>query len=179
MPLLVEQVPILMSQLPREQHFSHTDSIHINATPQQVWNLVTRIERTGEWSPVCRSAWWIEPDTETEHGPRAGAWFRGRNEDGDRVWETESQVVVAEEPSEFTWMVRGDAVRWSYELTADGNGTELTEKWAVQPGGFAFFKEKFGDRAEAELEVRRTAALAGIPTTLQAIKQILEQDELH
>lgn len=82
---------------------------------------------------------------------------------------------MAEEPVEFTWMVAGNAVRWSYTLAPEGNGTSLTESWAVQPAGFEMFAEIFGNDAEAQLEVRREAALSGIPTTLKAIKGIIER----
>lgn len=158
------------NQLEHNPRFAHSESIYVDASPQAVWAVVTDVERTGEWSPVCRAGWWKEPAT----GPEVGAWFHGRNEAGDRVWETVSQVVAAEEPVEFTWMVRGDAVRWSYTLAPDGNGTSLTESWAVQPAGFTLFGELFGDDADAQLELRREAALSGIPATLKAIKKIVE-----
>ncbi|AXY49301.1 SRPBCC family protein [Rhodococcus ruber] len=160
-----------MRQTARDRRYSHSESIHIDATPQQVWDVVTRIERTGEWSPVCRAAWWKAPAT----GLEVGAWFHGRNEADGRVWETESLVVAAEEPAEFTWLVMGNAVRWSYALTPDGNGTSLTESWAVQPEGFTLFDEMFGQDADTQLEVRREAALSGIPATLQAVKRIVER----
>ncbi|MGV0838245.1 SRPBCC family protein [Mycolicibacterium thermoresistibile] len=153
-----------------QERFSHSESIYIDAPPQQVWDVVTDIERTGEWSPICRACWWKEPAT----GPEVGAWFHGRNESGDQVWETESLVVAAEEPVEFTWMVLGNAVRWSYVLAPEGDGTTLTESWALQPAGIEGFRQMFGDDADAELEVRREAALSGIPATLQAIKKIVE-----
>ncbi|WP_068166733.1 SRPBCC family protein [Rhodococcus phenolicus] len=153
-----------------DSRFTHAESIRVDASPQEVWDVVTDIERTGEWSPVCRACWWKEPAT----GPEVGAWFHGRNQAGDRVWETESQVVAAEEPVEFTWMVAGNAVRWSYRLAPDGDGTVLTESWAVQPAGFEMFDEIFGDEAQAQLELRREAALSGIPATLRAVKGIVE-----
>lgn len=154
-----------------DPRFTYSESIYVDASPQTVWDVVTDIERTGEWSPICRACWWKEPAT----GPEVGAWFHGRNQAGDQVWETESQVVAAEEPVEFTWKVAGNAVRWSYTLAPEGNGTSLTESWAVQPAGFEMFAEIFGNDAEAQLEVRREAALSGIPTTLKAIKGIIER----
>jgi hypothetical protein len=159
-----------MAQTARDRHYSHSESIHIDATPQQVWEVVTQIERTGEWSPICRAAWWKAPAT----GLEVGAWFCGRNEADGKIWETESLVVAAEEPAEFAWLVMGNAVRWGYTLTPEGNGTSLTESWAVQPEGFTAFGEMFGEDAETQLEVRRDAALSGIPATLRAIKRIVE-----
>ncbi|WP_251550006.1 hypothetical protein [Rhodococcus sp. 11-3] len=71
-------------------------------------------------------------------------------------------------------MVAGNAVRWSYTLAPDGTGTSLTESWAVQPAGFEMFAERFGSEAQAQLDVRRDAALSGIPATLNAVKAIAE-----
>lgn len=160
----------MTQQADRDRHYSHSESLSIHASPQQVWDVVTQIERTGEWSPVCRAAWWKEP----ADGPEVGAWFHGRNEDGGQVWETESLVVAAEEPVEFTWVVMGNAVRWSYSLAPEGDGTILTESWAVQSEGFALFSEMFGIEAVPELEWRRDAALSGITDTLRSIKRIVE-----
>ena len=159
-----------MAQTARERHYSHSESIQIDATTQQVWDVVTQIERTGEWSPVCRAAWWKAPAT----GLEVGAWFLGRNEANGKVWETESLVVAAEEPSEFAWLVLGNAVRWGFTLTSEDNGTLLTESWAIQPEGFPVFAKMFGANVETQLEVRRDAALSGIPATLKAIKRIVE-----
>ena len=159
------------SDTERSARFTRSESIRIGATPQQVWDLVTDIGRTGEWSPICKACWWEDPAV----GPEVGAYFHGRNETPERVWETRSRVVVAEEPREFAWMVNENAVRWSYTLTPDGDGTTLTESWAVQPAGFELFAQRFGDDADAQLEQRRDAALSGIPATLAAIKEIAER----
>ena len=153
-----------------QDRFTHSESIHIDATPEQVWDVVTDIKRTGEWSPICRECWWAEPAT----GPEEGAWFHGRNESGDRVWETKSLVTAADKPREFTWLVGGAAVRWSYTLAPEGDGTTLTEAWQVQDKGFEFFDKTYGEQAQAELEIRRDAALSGIPATLAKIKEIVE-----
>lgn len=155
----------------RSARFTHSESIPIDATPQQVWDVVTDIARTGEWSPICKSCWWDHPAT----GPEVGAVFHGRNESAGRVWETQSRVIAADEPHEFAWMVNGNAVRWSYTIAADGDGATLTESWAVQPGGFELFAEKYGDKADAQLARRREDALSGIPATLAAIKEIVER----
>ncbi|MFV0532504.1 MAG: SRPBCC family protein [Cumulibacter sp.] len=158
------------TQSPPDERYTHSESITINASPQQVWDVVSDVTRTGEWSPICRECWWKEPAT----GPVEGAWFHGRNQSGDREWETQSLVTAAQPGVEFTWVVGGVAVRWSYTLAPEGDGTVLTESWAVLQGGIDFFDKTFGDDAKAELELRREAALSGIPATLKAIKGIVE-----
>jgi hypothetical protein len=153
--------------------FSYSESIAIDASPEAVYDLVTDIGRTGEWSPICRACRWQEG-----HGAREGAWFTGRNEAGGQVWETVSQVVAAERGREFAWLVGGKYVRWSYrfEVAAVG-GTRLTESWEFLPEGRAMFREEYGPDAQARIELRRRQAIEGIPATLAAIKRIAEAEQ--
>lgn len=138
--------------------------------PEVVYDLVSDVTRTGEWSPTCVAGWWDEGD-----GPRAGAWFTGRNRTPERTWETRSQVVVADRGREFAWELGGGWVRWSYSLRAVPGGTELTESWEFTSMGLAAFAERFGDRAPDEVAERTAAAHAGIPATLAAVKALAER----
>ena len=150
----------------------HSGSVVVDADPATIYGLVSDVTRTGEWSPICRECWWDEGA-----GPQVGAWFTGRNETPDRTWETRSQVVVAEPGREFAWQVGGSLVRWGYTTTAlQAGGTELTEHWAFLPDGLAMFRERYGDAAEHEIEVRTLAAHEGIPATLAAIKALAEAE---
>ena len=149
---------------------THQDAVIVAATPEAVYDLVSDITRTGEWSPVCTSCWW---DEEAEAG-RVGAWFTGQNELPDRTWETRSQVIVADRGREFAWLVGGAFVRWGFTVQAEGAGTRLTETWEFLPEGLSMFADKFGDRAADEIEDRTRQAHAGIPQTLAKIKQIVE-----
>lgn len=148
---------------------THQDSVFVAADPDAVYDVVSDVTRTGEWSPVCASCWW---DDEAEAG-RVGAWFTGHNETSDRTWETRSQVVVAERGQEFAWVVGNGFVRWGFLLETEGEGTQLTETWAFLPEGLAMFADKYGDRAPDEIDDRTRQAHAGIPTTLAAIKRIV------
>jgi len=57
---------------------SYTESVVDACPPEARYDMISDVTRTGEWSPICRPA----------DGPRAGAWFTGRNEVPGRVWET-------------------------------------------------------------------------------------------
>jgi hypothetical protein len=149
---------------------THQDSVVVDATPEEVYDLISDITRTGEWSPVCTSCWW---DDAADAG-RVGAWFTGCNELPDRTWETRSQVVAADRGREFAWLVGGAFVRWGFTFEAEEEGTRLTETWDFLPEGLSMFADKFGDRAANEIEDRTRQAHAGIPTTLASIKQIAE-----
>ena len=150
--------------------YTYQESITIEASAQAVYDIVSDITRTGEWSPVCTSCWW---DDEAGAGV-VGAWFTGRNELPDRTWETRSQVVSAEPGREFAWVVGGKFVRWGYTLTEVDAGTVLTESWELLPEGITMFGEKHGDQAPARIADRTQQALDGIPKTLSAIKRIAE-----
>ena len=147
----------------------HHDSIHVDVAPEQLWDLVSDVTRTGEWSPICKSCWWVEGD-----GPVVGARFVGHNETPDRTWETTSTVTEAERGVEFGWQVGQALVHWRYTLEPEDGGTRLTEWWHFRPEGFAMFAERYGDDAQNQIEIRTRAAQHGIPATLAAIKRIAE-----
>ncbi len=150
---------------------THSDSIHIAASPAEVYLVVSDITRTGEWSPVCQECWWDEGD-----GPRVGAFFTGRNVTEDRTWETRCEVIAAKEDSEFGWSVTDGNVHWIYSMAAVGGGTQLTESWVFTSKGQTFFEQRFGDDAAREVALRVAAAHEGIPITLAAIKNVIERE---
>jgi hypothetical protein len=150
---------------------THSDSIVINRSPEDVYALIADVTHMGDWSPICKACWWDEGD-----GPRVGAMFTGRNELSERTWETRSEVLAAEPGREFAWAVAEPPTRarWGYTLQAVDGGTELTESWELPPEGAAFFEQRFGDDAPTEIEARADAARRGIPVTLAAIKRSAE-----
>ena len=149
---------------------SHQETVTVEVSAEKLYDVVSDITRTGEWSPICTCCWW---DDEVEAG-QVGAWFTGHNELPERTWETRSQVVAAERGREFAWVVGGNFVRWGFTLAPVGMGTALTESWEFLPGGIAMFHEKFGDDARVQIADRTQQALDSIPKTLRAIKRIAE-----
>ena len=149
----------------------HSGSIKITRSPEEVYALIADVTRMGDWSPVCKACWWDEGA-----GPQVGAMFTGRNEVPERTWETRSEVLVAEPGREFAWAVAEPPTRarWGYALKAVDGGTEVTETWELPPEGAAFFEQRFGDEAPAQIATRAAAAEAGIPQTLAAIKKTAE-----
>lgn len=149
---------------------SHQESVRVEASPEALYDLVSDISRTGEWSPVCT---WCRWNDEAEAG-KVGAWFTGHNEIPGRTWETRSEVVAAERGREFAWIVGGNLVRWGFVLAPADAGTVLTETWEFLPGGIAYFEKTYADDAQAQIADRTQQALRGIPQTLAAIKRIAE-----
>jgi hypothetical protein len=147
----------------------YSDSIVVARSPEALYDMISDVTRTGEWSPVCKACWWDDGD-----GPRPGAWFTGRNELPERTWETRSQVVVADRGREFAFAVRGSWVRWGYTFTPVDGGTEVIESWEFLPDGIAGFHDRYGDDAPAQIAARTEAAHNGIPVTLAAVKKAAE-----
>lgn len=149
---------------------TYQESILVEVPAAELYQMVADVTRTGEWSPVCTSCWWDDP----ADAAKVGAWFTGHNESPDRIWETRSEVVVADAGREFAFVVGAKLVRWGYLLAEVEDGTELTETWEFLPAGISFFHEKYEATAEEEIAERSEAAHTGIPVTLAAIKRIAE-----
>jgi len=148
---------------------SYSESVVVARSPEDLYDMVSDVTRMGEWSPVCTTCWW-----EDGQGPRPGAWFTGRNELPERVWETRSQVVTADRGREFAFVVGGSWVRWGYTFTPVDGGTQVTESWEFLPDGITRFHNRFGADAPAQIADRALAARDGIPATLAALKRSAE-----
>ncbi len=148
---------------------SYAASVVVGCPPEARYYMISDVTRMGEWSPICRACWWDEGG-----GPRAGAWFTGRNEVPGRIWETRSQVITADLGREFAFEVNNGWVRWTYTFAWVDGGTELTESWKFLPAGIAGFHQRYGDDAQHQIDNRSAAAHRGIPETLAAIKKAAE-----
>jgi hypothetical protein len=107
-------------------------TVHIAASADRVWDLVSDVTRIGEFSPETFEAQWLDG----ADGPRPGARFRGhvrRNGRGPVYWTT-CTVTAAEPGHEFAFSVAGlggaTANTWRYRLTAapTGDGEASTGK---------------------------------------------------
>ena len=148
---------------------THSGSVVVRTSPEALYDLVSDVTRTGEWSPICRACWWDEGG-----GPRVGAHFTGRNVTPERTWETRSEVVAADRGREFAWVVGASVARWSFRMEPVAGGTRLTEAWEFLPAGQELFVERYGEDAPGQVESRTRAAHEGIPATLEAIRRIAE-----
>lgn len=146
-------------------------SVVINRSPDELYALISDVTKMGDWSPVCKACWWEEGGD-----AKVGAVFTGRNELGERTWETKSEVVAADPGREFAWAVAEPPTRarWGYTFKAVDGGTELSETWELPPEGQALFMEWFPDDGPAQIQTRADNAERGIPETLAAIKKTAE-----
>jgi uncharacterized protein YndB with AHSA1/START domain len=108
-------------------------TLHIDAEPTRVWELISDITRMGEYSPEVFEAEWLDGAT----GPAVGARYRGhvkRNERGPTYWTTcEVTECSPGEVFEFGVMMGDKAMNtWRYEFAPGaGGGTDATESFRL------------------------------------------------
>ncbi len=146
-------------------------TVHIEAPPEKVWELVSDVTQIGRFSPETFEAEWLDG----ADGPATGARFRGhvrRNGRGPVYW-TKCVVTACEPNREFAFGVEGPGGRvlntWRYSLQPSEGGTDITESFNLAN----------------TLPLRLYWALAGwargrtntegMRTTLERVKAVAEQ----
>lgn len=145
------------------------ERIHVNASPDVLWELLSDVEQMGEWSPECYRVEWADGATPPA---KRGARFRGFNKWGPVRWSMTCEVKSAEPGREISWAtIQGDRelVTWSYRLEPAGGGTDLIESFEVHylPLGPRIFE----DFLMVNRDKHRSAAMAA---TLKRIKAAAE-----
>jgi hypothetical protein len=150
---------------------SDSASIHINATPDTVYDLIADVRRMGEWSPECVRCEWLEPATTAAVGAR----FKAHNKRTWMRWSNTPTVITADRPREFAFSRRSTGAGeyiWRFHLQPEGNhGTHLTESYeAVRAETWlvSTFARLFTPNTEAQ------HLKTGMRTTVTRIKQAAE-----
>ena len=107
-------------------------SVEVDATPEQVWNLLIDIARAGEWSHETQGGEWLDDAT----GPAPGARFRGHNKNGRTKWNRQCEVLTADEPRTISWRtvptrLYRDSTIWTFELEPTEAGCRITQRFEV------------------------------------------------
>ena len=103
-------------------------TVWMDASPDEVWELVSDVTRIGEFSPETFEGKWTRGST----GPEVGAYFAGhvkRNGVGPTYW-SPCRVTKCEPGKVFEFSVGTDAVtanNWGYRLSPSKSGTNVTE----------------------------------------------------
>ncbi|CAN5493179.1 SRPBCC family protein [soil metagenome] len=146
-------------------------SLHVAATPERLYALLTDVAGMGRLSPECTGGRWLDGAA----GPVVGARFKGTNKRGPARWSTTNTVVVAEPGRAFAFETKQSGTRWRFDLAPDagGQGTVVTESRAeFAPRSFvakAFATVLLGGVASHEDEVRK-----GMAATLERLKALAE-----
>jgi hypothetical protein len=107
-------------------------TVHIAASPEKIWELVSDVTKIGRYSPETFEAEWVGGAT----GPAVGAEFRGhvkRNETGPIYW-TNCTVIASTPGREFAFSTGIGDKRlnvWRYTLEPSGDGTDVTESFQL------------------------------------------------
>ncbi|HUQ61592.1 SRPBCC family protein [Lentzea sp.] len=139
--------------------FAFTRQAWVDATPAEVYRLVSDVSAISRWSPNATDAAYDDGA-----GPEAGAWFSGRNRRGDKEWTSRSQVVKAEPGAVFAFVVDG-IVEWSWTLRAQGRGTVAEQSWRL------LRLDPVLGRTEADVIALRDYMAASVETTLASLAE--------
>lgn len=132
-------------------------SIEVDASPDDVWALVSDVTRTPEWSPVVRQ---IER-MDGPHEPTAGARFVGHNRFNGFRWSRECEVSEAEPGRVFAFSTFGkggeEQTRWRYEIEPEGDGSRVTLAYEIvtMPRWVRFLRTIPGGRSTNERQARQ------------------------
>lgn len=111
---------------------SVTASMAINASPDQVYALITDLSTLAELAEETVAMRWRQGDA-----ARPGAVFSGENRNGGHGWSTTCTVTDAEPGRSFGFDVRVAVIpvsHWRYEIAAADGGCRVTEStWDRRP----------------------------------------------
>ncbi|MGN6783099.1 MAG: SRPBCC family protein [Marmoricola sp.] len=148
-------------------------TVHMAATAERVWDLVSDVTRIGEFSPETFEARWTRGST----GPEVGAWFKGhvkRNGVGPTYW-TLCKVEECEPGRAFGFTVyagQRPVNTWRYRIepagAGSGDGVDVTESFqlASNPLLKAYWAVLGWARGRTNRE--------GMRTTLERIRAVVE-----
>jgi len=108
-------------------------SEHVQASPEELYDLVADVTRIGEFSPECVAARWIDGEPPARPGMR----FRGRNAATRLLrWSRLCEVVTAEPAREFSFrtvatVTKPDSTLWTYRFQPVDGGTDVTESYEI------------------------------------------------
>ena len=145
-------------------------SVHIKASPAEVWDLVSDVTRIGEFSPETFEARWRHGYDHAE----VGAKFKGhvkRNGVGPTYW-SPCTVTKCEPERVFEFSVGTETTsvnNWGYRLQAQNGGTLVTEYFRLETAlPLRLYWTVLG-------ALRKRTNERGMRTTLERMKAVLEK----
>nr|WP_063779324.1 zinc-binding dehydrogenase [Kibdelosporangium sp. MJ126-NF4]CEL18574.1 Bifunctional protein: zinc-containing alcohol dehydrogenase; quinone oxidoreductase (NADPH:quinone reductase); Similar to arginate lyase [Kibdelosporangium sp. MJ126-NF4]CTQ98058.1 Bifunctional protein: zinc-containing alcohol dehydrogenase; quinone oxidoreductase (NADPH:quinone reductase) (EC 1.1.1.-); Similar to arginate lyase [Kibdelosporangium sp. MJ126-NF4] len=121
--------------------FELSAEIEVDASPAEIYAVVSDLKRSAEWSPECRGGQWISGEPS-----QVGSVFRGENLRADDVvgwaplvrgtWHTESRVIAADPGRTFRWMMLSYAREdqesiWGFDIRPSATGGVLTHHFRM------------------------------------------------
>jgi hypothetical protein len=139
-------------------------TVEMNASTEEVWDVVSDLARMPEFSPELRKAFVVGK-------PGVGARVIGINRRKAVVWPTTSTVVRWEPGRAVAWRTRESGATWVYELEPTATGTAVTGRRVLPRFSFgtSLLAPVIGGAAGHDTELA-----AGIRTTLERIQATVE-----
>lgn len=104
--------------------------MYIDADADRLYDLVSEVARTPEWSPEVIASAWLDGATSAAVGAR----FKATNRRRWLTWSNYPVVDAADRGREFAFTRTergGGAIRWSYRLEPSGSGTSVVLAYRV------------------------------------------------
>ena len=141
----------------------------IDATPEEIYRVISDVTGTGERSAECRSCEWLPG---AEQGT-VGSRFRGRNRSGLIRWSRVCEVVTANPGETFAFRTvperidpsRKDSTTWTFRLTRHGSGTNVEHSYVITKMPGIPFKSIYGRALPQHRDMRPQMA-----DTLQSLR---------
>ena len=112
------------------QHTGRVE-VDVQATPAQVWQVLTDVPRIGEWSHECRTAQWLGDADQAAVGAR----FRGTNKARFARWSRPCTISVLDPARRFTYRtnggIMGDVTEWTFTLEPTDTGCRITQSYEI------------------------------------------------
>lgn len=141
------------------------EAVTINATPAQVWAVVSDVARMGEFSPYCIKTWALGP-------VREGARAISINRYGWKYYPASAKIVRLAPAEVIAWTAASGAI-WSYTLEPVADGTKLIERREL-PHGPSVIARTGAPAVWGSADKRDTVLADGMRATLAKIKQTVE-----
>lgn len=141
-------------------------TVQIHAPADALWDLITDIGRTGEWSPESAGGVWLDG----ARGPAVGARFRGTNRRGRVTWSTTCEVVAADRGREYSF-VTGSAARpetlWRYRSSPTGpeRASRSRSSWSSRSAGWRGWSSASRSASPTGRRICRTTCARASPTS--------------
>lgn len=152
-----------------------TDSVsrYIEASPRDLYEIVSDVTRQPETSPEIVKCTWLGGAT----GPAVGARFRAINHAGRGPNWPNKPVVTAAKPGHEFAFARTEAfagtVEWRYTFETEGSGTRVTESYTVTRKltiiGWFIIDTLYG------LKDRQSDLHAGMTATLERLAALVDR----
>ena len=108
--------------------------IDIDASADQVWEIVSDINMAARFSDEFQGAVWDDPDSE----PGVGSTFTGSNQhDAIGEWQAQSWITSYDQPNQFGWAVADPAspgAQWRFDIEQIPGRSRLRFLMTIGPG---------------------------------------------